>query len=276
MLQKSPLAADQREAAVQRRLGTRSDRQGRPGGAHRGHDRRSGLDGDDHRRDRRARSIRSPDRSRARIDKEMTIIHRCHPPRQLADASSTSSCRSSSSRACARRTSNALKDASAERARAGPALEQRRGARQGAPADEHLPRHAVRPLALGTVAGIRCDHARRREGIRAAGITPGESDASASAATRPTSWSGSFRRGLARCRREPPPSALRSPARRRRASRSKSSRRTRAPPQSRSGFRSMSRARIRTSLRCRWRAPGSASIGSSSGACTSAFARSAA
>ena len=64
----------------------------------------------------------------------------------------------------------AHQDSTAQRARPGPPLQQRGGARQRAAADQHLPRHAVRTRGTRHRRRHQRDHAGRREGVRAADV----------------------------------------------------------------------------------------------------------
>ena len=68
---------------------------------------------------------------------------------------------------------DARQDAAAQRARAGSPLEQRRGAREGAAADEHLSRHAVRPRRARHRRRPQRHHAGRCEGASRGRCTPG-------------------------------------------------------------------------------------------------------
>ena len=180
-------AAAQREAAVHGRLGPRSGRQGRARRAHRRDGRREPA--------RKTMTIDQIDAAlypmagsfSSRTDKEMTtltgLIHRD----QWQTVPRRSCCRSCSIRAGATEDFDAPQRRAAQRARPGSALEQRRGARQGAAADEHLPRHALRPRRARHGGRPQRHHAGRREGVRQADVHAGQPDASASAATRRTS-----------------------------------------------------------------------------------------
>ena len=138
----------------------------------------------------------------------------------------------------------AAQDASAERARPGPAVEQRGGTGQGAPADQHLSRHAVRPRRARHGGRPPLDHAGRREGVRAPGVHQGESDGRRQRRRAGRAGSRASRAPEHAARRGRRPARRHCRRRSRRASRSKSWRRTRVRPRSRSGFRSTSRARI--------------------------------
>ena len=117
-----------------------------------------------HRRDRRRRSTRWPASFGGAVDKEMTtftgVIHRDHWDALHRHRR----CRSCSSPGFREEDFKRAQGRAAERARPGSALEQRGGARQGAAADEHLPRHAVRPRRARHRRRHQGHHARRREG----------------------------------------------------------------------------------------------------------------
>ena len=160
-------AAARRQAPLRRGLRARPGGQGGPRRAHGRDDRRRRLAGDDDRRDQEGALPDGGELRRAGGQGD-DDLHRRRPPRQLGALRRDRAARSSSSPASARRTSGALKDAAEERARRGPPHQQRGGARQGAPADAHLPGHALRAPGARHGRRDRGDHARRREGLRAA------------------------------------------------------------------------------------------------------------
>ena len=59
---------------------------------------------------------------------------------------------------------------------AGSSFRQRRGAWQGAAADQHLPRHTLRPCGARHGRRHQCDHAGRREAVREDNVHRRESD----------------------------------------------------------------------------------------------------
>ena len=119
-------------------------------------------------------------------------------------------------------------------------------------------------------------HAGRRQAVREDDVHEREPHAGPERRCAGRDGAGAAVRARARCPPAAPPRAWPCAARGPRGSKSRSSRRTRAPPPSRSGSRSTSRARIRTSRRCRSPASGWESTASRRAVCISGSARSAA
>ena len=136
-------AAAQREAAVPRGLGPRPEGQGGPRRARRRDDRRRRLAGDDDRRDQEGAlpDGGEPGRAGGQGDDH---LHRARPPRQLGALRRDRAAPARGAR-LPRGGLPAAQGPAEERARRGPAHQQRGGARQGAPAGARLPGHALRP-----------------------------------------------------------------------------------------------------------------------------------
>ena len=201
-------------------------------------------------------------------------LHGRRSTRTPGRRSRTSRCRSCTAPGFRDEDFRRIKDAQRNALDPEPPQQQRGGARQGAPPDAHLRRHALRPPRPRDGRRDRRDHARRREGLREEGLHAREPDRRGRrrrprGADERASRTSSRRSRPRPASRRPPPSPGRSP----RASRSRSSRRRRARPRSRSASRSTSRARIPTSRRSRSRAPGSASTARPARTSTSASAR---
>ena len=158
-------AAAEFQAALHRRLGQRSCRQGRPGRTDRGDGRGSRVARHDHRTDRGGPlpDGRIVQRARGQGDDD---LHRRHPPRPLEPLHGHRPAAAARARV-PRRGLHAAQGCAAERAGPGPAVEQRGGARQGAAADEHLPRHALWACRARHRRRHQGHHAGRGEAVRA-------------------------------------------------------------------------------------------------------------